>query len=138
MTGAPDPDQFRLAMGRFATGVTILSTLWRGHDHTMTANAIASVSMEPMLVLACVEIDARFHEAIVESGTWGQHPVLVAAAHRRLAGHAGPSAARPGSTGSRTTAERPASPSSRAPWQRLSVRPRTSTPLETTASWSGK
>ena len=71
MTDAPDLDQFRLAMGRFATGVTILSTLWRGHDHAMTANAIASVSMEPMLVLACVEIDARFHEAIAEAGTWG-------------------------------------------------------------------
>jgi flavin reductase (DIM6/NTAB) family NADH-FMN oxidoreductase RutF len=71
MTFAPDPDLFRLAMGRFATGVTVLSTLWQGHDHAMTANALASVSMEPMLVLVCVEVDARFHDALSESGVWG-------------------------------------------------------------------
>jgi flavin reductase (DIM6/NTAB) family NADH-FMN oxidoreductase RutF len=46
----------------------------------MTANAVASVSMEPMLVLACVEIDARFHDAVTESGTWG---VSVLAADQR-------------------------------------------------------
>lgn len=71
MTRALEPDLFRIAMGRFATGVTVLSTLWQGHDHAMTANALASVSMEPMLLLACVEIDARFHDALAESGVWG-------------------------------------------------------------------
>jgi flavin reductase (DIM6/NTAB) family NADH-FMN oxidoreductase RutF len=71
MTSAPDQDLFRLAMGRFATGVTVVSTLWQGHDHAMTANALASVSMEPRLVLVCVEIDARFHDALSESGVWG-------------------------------------------------------------------
>ena len=71
MSTCPDPDRFRLAMGRFATGVTILTTVARGHDHAMTANAVASVSVEPMLVLACVEVDARFHDAVVEAGTWG-------------------------------------------------------------------
>ena len=71
MTSTVDPDQFRLAMGRFATGVTVLSTFAGGHDHAMTANAITSVSMDPMLVLVCVEIDARFHDAITESGVWG-------------------------------------------------------------------
>ena len=64
-------DQFRLAMGRFATGVTVLTTLSGGHDHAMTANAIASVSMDPMLVLVCVEVDARFHDAIADAGVWG-------------------------------------------------------------------
>ena len=37
----------------------------------MTANALASVSLEPLLVLVCVEREARFHDAIVESGLWG-------------------------------------------------------------------
>lgn len=68
---APTVDQFRLAMGRFASGVTVLSTVADGHDHAMTANAVASVSMDPLLVLACVEVDARFHDAIVDSGVWG-------------------------------------------------------------------
>ena len=58
-------------MGRFATGVTVLTTFSGGHDHAMTANAITSVSMDPMLVLVCVEVDARFHDAIIESGVWG-------------------------------------------------------------------
>ena len=66
-----DGDQFRLAMGRFATGVTVLTTFSAGHDHAMTANALTSVSIDPVLVLVCVEVDARFHDAIVESGVWG-------------------------------------------------------------------
>jgi flavin reductase (DIM6/NTAB) family NADH-FMN oxidoreductase RutF len=64
-------DQYRLAMGRFVTGVTVLTTLAGHHDHAMTANAITSVSMDPRLVLVCVEVDARFHDAIAESGVWG-------------------------------------------------------------------
>lgn len=71
MREEPTRDRFRLAMGRFATGVTILTTVTQGHDHAMTANAVASVSMDPMLVLACIEVDARFHDAVTESGRWG-------------------------------------------------------------------
>ena len=71
MSADPTPDGFRTAMGRFATGVTVLTTFAGGHDHAMTANAITSVSIDPMLLLVCVEIDARFHDAITESGVWG-------------------------------------------------------------------
>ena len=62
---------FRRAVGRFATGVTIVSTFVDGHHHAMTANAFASVSLEPPLVLVCVENDARFHDAVLERGEWG-------------------------------------------------------------------
>jgi flavin reductase len=71
MSAEVDPDQFRLAMGRFATGVTVVTTFSGGHDHAMTANALTSVSIEPLLVLVCVEVDARFHDAIAESKVWG-------------------------------------------------------------------
>jgi flavin reductase len=67
----PSSDVYRLAVGRLATGVTIVSSRLGGIDHAMTANAVASVSLEPLLVLVCVEREARFHDAIVESGTWG-------------------------------------------------------------------
>ena len=138
MRSSPTPDQFRLAMGRFASGVTVLTTFTRGHDHAMTANAVTSVSMEPMLVLVCVEVEARFHDAVVESGTWGVS--MLSAAQRPtadwLSTRGGPCTA--SSTGSRTTAAPPASRSSRTRWQRLSVRPPTSTPRETTASWWAK
>ncbi|HET7720391.1 flavin reductase family protein [Knoellia sp. p5-6-4] len=83
MREEPTQDRFRLAMGRFATGVSILTTVSGGHDHAMTANAIASVSMEPMLVLACIEVDARFHDAVKDAGTWGVS--VLAADQRRTA-----------------------------------------------------
>jgi len=67
----PSSDVYRLAVGRLATGVTIVSSSLGGIDHAMTANAVASVSLEPLLVLVCVEREARFHDAIVQSGVWG-------------------------------------------------------------------
>ena len=68
---SPDVDHFRRAMGRFATGVTVVTTRTRDLDHAMTASALTSVSLEPMLLLVCVEREARFHDAVVEAGIWG-------------------------------------------------------------------
>lgn len=62
--------EFRAAMARFASGVAVVSTRTR-HDHAMTANALASVSLDPPLILVCVEMAARFHDAILEAGVWG-------------------------------------------------------------------
>ena len=67
----PDIDSFRRAMGRFATGVTILTTRTREVDHAMTVSALTSVSLEPLLVLVCVEREGRFHDALLDSGIWG-------------------------------------------------------------------
>jgi len=53
--------EFRKAMGCFATGVTILTVDLGGEVHGMTANAFASVSLEPLLVLVCVDRRARTH-----------------------------------------------------------------------------
>lgn len=66
-----DTDAFRRTVGRFATGVTVVTTVVSGVDHAMTASAFTAVSLEPLLVLVCVDKDARFHDAVVESGTWG-------------------------------------------------------------------
>ena len=65
-----DSGVFRRAMGRFATGVTVVTTQHAGIDHAMTANAFTSVSLEPALVLVCVEREARFHDAIEAAGLW--------------------------------------------------------------------
>jgi len=67
----PDMDAFRRAMSRFATGVTVLTTRVRDLDHAMTASALTSVSLEPLLLLVCVEREGRFHDAVVEAGVWG-------------------------------------------------------------------
>ncbi len=63
-------EAFRRAVGRFATGVCVVTALDRGVDHAMTANAFTSVSLDPLLVLVCVETDARFYDAIVDAGEW--------------------------------------------------------------------
>jgi flavin reductase (DIM6/NTAB) family NADH-FMN oxidoreductase RutF len=67
----PDADAFRKAVGYFTTGVTVVTTRADGVDHAMTANAFASVSLDPLLVLVCVDREARFHDAVLESGFWG-------------------------------------------------------------------
>jgi flavin reductase len=56
-----DPFEFRKAMGSFATGVTIITVDVDEKVHGMTANAFASVSLEPPLVLVCVDHKARTH-----------------------------------------------------------------------------
>jgi flavin reductase len=66
----PDEATFRRVAGRFATGICVLTTVEAGRDHAMTANAFTSVSLEPMLVLACVEVEARFHDAVLATGHW--------------------------------------------------------------------
>jgi flavin reductase len=71
VAGAVDRALFRRAVGRFATGVCVVSTVLDGRDHAMTANAFTSVSLDPLLVLVCVEQDARFHDAVLDAGFWG-------------------------------------------------------------------
>jgi len=53
--------EFRKAMGSFATGVTVITVDFDGEVHGMTANAFTSVSLDPMLVLVCVDHRARTH-----------------------------------------------------------------------------
>ncbi len=53
--------KFRSAMGCFATGVTIVTVDLDGEVHGMTANAFASVSLDPLLLLVCVDRSARTH-----------------------------------------------------------------------------
>jgi flavin reductase (DIM6/NTAB) family NADH-FMN oxidoreductase RutF len=54
-------NDFRKAMSSFATGVTVISVDQGGAVHGMTATAFTSVSLDPMLVLVCVDYRARTH-----------------------------------------------------------------------------
>jgi len=65
-----DPAGFRRAVGRFATGITVVSARADGIDHAMTVTAFTSVSLDPVLVLFCAEKIARFHDAVLASGAW--------------------------------------------------------------------
>lgn len=64
------PADFRRAIGRFATGITVVTTCDAGVDHAMTVSSLASVSLDPVLLLFCCERIARFHEAVTASGAW--------------------------------------------------------------------
>ncbi|MEX5709495.1 flavin reductase [Parafrankia sp. FMc6] len=67
----PDAAAFRRVVGRFATGVTVLTTVVDGHQLAMTANSFVSVSLDPLLVLVSVRQDARFHAPLLDAGVWG-------------------------------------------------------------------
>ena len=58
---SPNQEEFRRAMGYFATGVTVITVDYDGQVQGMTANAFASVSLDPLLVLVCVDHQARTH-----------------------------------------------------------------------------
>jgi flavin reductase (DIM6/NTAB) family NADH-FMN oxidoreductase RutF len=57
-----DPQQQRKVMGHFATGVTVASTVVDGEQWGMTANAVASLSLDPPLVLLAVMRGTSSHE----------------------------------------------------------------------------
>lgn len=61
---------YRRVVGRFATGVTVVTTTLDGEPHAMTCNSFTSVSLEPVLVLFCAEKVARFHDVVLASGEW--------------------------------------------------------------------
>ena len=71
MTSTVDTTAFRGALGRFASGVTVVTTILDGIDHAMTASAFTSVSLDPPLVLVCSHKTSRFHEAVLKTGVWG-------------------------------------------------------------------
>lgn len=63
--------RFRDAMSLFPTGVTLVTgRAADGTDHAITANSVTSVSLDPLLLLVCVEHASRLHGVVLESGLW--------------------------------------------------------------------
>jgi flavin reductase (DIM6/NTAB) family NADH-FMN oxidoreductase RutF len=65
-----DAAGFRQVVGRFATGVTVVSTAVAGMRYGMTVNSFTSVSLDPLLVLFCCEHDASIHAPLLHGGHW--------------------------------------------------------------------
>ena len=59
---------FRTALGSFATGVTVVTTMGAGHGYGMTVNAFSSVSLDPPLVLFCPAKTSRAWPLIQRAG----------------------------------------------------------------------
>ncbi len=64
---------FRHVMRKFATGVTVLTVRDGDHIHGMTANAFASVSLSPTLVLVCVLKDSTTHAFVSHAGNFAMN-----------------------------------------------------------------
>jgi len=79
------PAEFRKAMGCFATGVTIITLDLEGEVHGMTANAFASVSLDPPLVLVCVDHSARTHAHMHAKKRFGIN--ILAEGQREISGY---------------------------------------------------
>ncbi len=79
-----DPDAFRAVLGRFATGVTIVTaTDAEGVDHGMTVSAFSSLSLDPPLVLVCVEHSASMHTLMLETANFAVN--ILSATQEELA-----------------------------------------------------
>jgi flavin reductase (DIM6/NTAB) family NADH-FMN oxidoreductase RutF len=66
-----DTVEFRRTLGMFATGVTVITTLVDEQIHGMTANAFMSVSLQPPLILICVDRRARMNSFLREDVPFG-------------------------------------------------------------------
>jgi 3-hydroxy-9,10-secoandrosta-1,3,5(10)-triene-9,17-dione monooxygenase reductase component len=69
--GAPGAGGFRDAMSRFPTGVTVITALTGAGPAGLSANAVSSLSLEPQLMLACVDRGSRTLRALEEAGRFG-------------------------------------------------------------------
>jgi flavin reductase (DIM6/NTAB) family NADH-FMN oxidoreductase RutF len=67
---AIDIATFRAVMSRFATGVTVVTTCSGTERLGLTVNAFCSVSLDPPLVLICVEHGSQVHDALIASGVF--------------------------------------------------------------------
>jgi flavin reductase (DIM6/NTAB) family NADH-FMN oxidoreductase RutF len=63
-----DPDELRKAMRQWATGVSVVATVFQGVRHGMTVNSFTSISLSPPLILVSLERTTRTHHLVEKSG----------------------------------------------------------------------
>ncbi len=79
-----DPELFREVFGRFATGVAVITSAGADGTGGMTANALCSLSLDPLLALVCFDRGARTLPLVREVGRFAVN--LLATDQERLAG----------------------------------------------------
>jgi flavin reductase (DIM6/NTAB) family NADH-FMN oxidoreductase RutF len=85
-----EPERFRAVMGHFATGVAVVTVDAPGGPQGMTANAVASLSLDPVLVLVCFDNGARTLPEVERAGRFGVNVLAAGQEHlaRRFASKA--------------------------------------------------
>jgi flavin reductase (DIM6/NTAB) family NADH-FMN oxidoreductase RutF len=66
-----DKDSFRAAMGLLPTGVTVVTAIGPRGRSGATASAVGSLSLEPMLMLVCLDRESRTLRSVQEAGRFG-------------------------------------------------------------------
>lgn len=79
------PHEFRETLGRFASGVTIVTALHGGERRGMTASAFVSVSLTPPLILVSVDRGATMHQRLLEVDRFGVN--VLSSQQRELSAH---------------------------------------------------
>lgn len=65
-----DPEQLRLAMRAWSSGVTVVCAAHNGEQHGMTVSSFTSVSLEPPLIIISLHTESRTHRLIQASGAF--------------------------------------------------------------------
>jgi 3-hydroxy-9,10-secoandrosta-1,3,5(10)-triene-9,17-dione monooxygenase reductase component len=65
------PERFRAVMGHFATGVTVVTAATADGPVGLTANAVCSLSLDPLLLLVCFDNAARTLPVVRSTGRFG-------------------------------------------------------------------
>ena len=64
---------FRTVVGTIASGVIVLTTRDGGGDQGMTISAVCSLSMEPPMLLVCLNMNSRTQQAVMKAGQFAVH-----------------------------------------------------------------
>ncbi len=67
------PQQFRDALARWASGVTIVTARTEDEPIGMTAASFSSLSLDPPLILLCIAHSARSHDPLTEAAGFAVH-----------------------------------------------------------------
>src|SRR3954449_8345175 len=77
------PEQFRDALGAYATGVTVVTAIGPNGPSGATANAVTSLSLDPPMMLACLDRGSRTLTSVRAQGLFGVN--ALAAGQEELA-----------------------------------------------------
>ena len=80
-----EPRAYRDAIGLFASGVTVITTRLDDLVHGMTANAVTSVSLEPTLLLVCIDRRTHLHDLLMRADHFAVN--ILAADQEDLGNH---------------------------------------------------
>jgi flavin reductase (DIM6/NTAB) family NADH-FMN oxidoreductase RutF len=81
-------DEFRTALGAYATGVTVVTAIGPNGPSGATANAVTSLSLDPPMMLACLDRGSRTLTSVRAQGRFGVNALAAGqeAVARRFSG----------------------------------------------------